>query len=397
MYGIVKNTLLKKVKSNFKHLYLLDPLILKSLAETGDPDARFLVGFAYAYGRLGFPLNINEAHKWLELSKSDWPHVAARCSVGFWSEGSGAMRTALLNYSYANSKNYIPGQYLYNKAMYVKLRSDELKNKVVDKALKNGLILQMTMFSNKGFVPATTFLGLRYFDGWGIEPDTDKALSLLNSAAEKGDGLARIILAEAYYYGIPSRVFINKEKAVKWYKLAAEQGFPEAHQVLKEIDKNIGRVLSWMPRTTFAFLETMVRFSNRFYEEDPPCKLTKLSDGKIVVCKDENVPVLTLSGYEKKVETVIYNEDILSEHVLFIAFLICGSPLKINLYSLDDADLYLKTTENLNIKFKKEVGPYKVELSQKTIEEFLKNEDLLDSYPIVKEAINKQLVEAHSN
>ena len=53
--------------------YLLSPQTLSRRARKGDPDARFLVGFAYAYGRLGFPLNINEAHKWLELSKSNWP------------------------------------------------------------------------------------------------------------------------------------------------------------------------------------------------------------------------------------------------------------------------------------------------------------------------------------
>ncbi len=394
IYKTIKNSILiffKHIKDKiFKIDYLLDPETLKRLAEAGDPSAKFLVGFAYAYGRLGFPLNINEGIRWLELSKKDWPHVAGRCSTGFCFEGDGSIRTALLNYSYANSQHYVPGQYLYIKAMYEKLKLDELKNKIVDKSLKTGLILKMQEISNKGFTPATAFLGLRYFDGWGVDPDTNQALNLLNYAAKKGDGLARLILAETYYYGIPNRVTMNKEKAIKWYRLAAEQDFPEAIQSLEEIGNKIGQVLYWIPKTTVALLETMVRFSNRIYEEEIPCKLERLSNGNIVIYREDHIPALTLSGFEKKVEQVTYNENFISEHVLLISFLICGSPLRINVYTVDNARRFLEATVKINARFKEENEPYKIEFTQETIDEFNKNPEILNAYPLLKEAVSQK-------
>ena len=67
-------------------------------------------------------------------------------------------------------------------------------------------------------------LGKFYRDGNGVEKDIDKALQLLNKAAEKGCIGAIKDLAWMYRYGYGSEIDKDGELAVKWYKKAVEKG-----------------------------------------------------------------------------------------------------------------------------------------------------------------------------
>ena len=48
-------------------------------------------------------------------------------------------------------------------------------------------------------------------------------------AAEQGDVIAQLNLGNIYLYD-----FQDEEKALKWYRLAAEQGDPEATEIIKK-------------------------------------------------------------------------------------------------------------------------------------------------------------------
>jgi hypothetical protein len=65
-------------------------------------------------------------------------------------------------------------------------------------------------------------LGLMYFNGKGVPVDYKKAMKWIRLAAEQGDAEAQNILGVAYHdgKGVPQ----TYKEAVKWYRLAAEQG-----------------------------------------------------------------------------------------------------------------------------------------------------------------------------
>jgi uncharacterized protein len=55
-------------------------------------------------------------------------------------------------------------------------------------------------------------------------------------SALQGSAAAQFNLGDAYYYGFG--VAKDIRSAIKWYKLSAEQGFPNAIEVLNKMPKH---------------------------------------------------------------------------------------------------------------------------------------------------------------
>ena len=71
--------------------------------------------------------------------------------------------------------------------------------------------------------------------GQGVERDYTEARKWYRLAADKGQSNALYSLGLIYKEGLGVKQ--NYSKALKWFLLAAEQGFPEAKNVVQELEK----------------------------------------------------------------------------------------------------------------------------------------------------------------
>ena len=94
------------------------------------------------------------------------------------------------------------------------------------------IITSHTDHQGRNWPPNIATHGVHY--GKGVEEDKEQAVHWLKLAAEQGNSLAQSLLGRAYYQG--KGVQEDKEQAVHWWKLAAEQGLAEAQEILKEIN-----------------------------------------------------------------------------------------------------------------------------------------------------------------
>lgn len=214
--------------------YLLDPVTLKRRADAGDPSAQFLVAYGHAGGRFNFPINYQEAEKYLELAKqtTELHGGVGRTVEGYIKEMTGDLENALPYYS--QDYNYIPGRYLTYAGGYKMTKAEEEKSGTPNIKTRSEIIKGLLECAELGYVPAISFLGERYLEGWGVEFDPKKGFELLHEAANKGHGSARIFLAQTYESGFSEwNISVNKAESQKWYRLAAEQNFPEAEKKLK--------------------------------------------------------------------------------------------------------------------------------------------------------------------
>ena len=73
-------------------------------------------------------------------------------------------------------------------------------------------------------------MAVMYRKGDGVLQDNKKAVKWYRLAAEQGDSEAQYSLA--WMYGNGEGVLQDYKKAVKWYRLAAEQGYSDAQNNL---------------------------------------------------------------------------------------------------------------------------------------------------------------------
>ena len=157
---------------------------IKSLAEQGNVDAQFYLGFTYGTGDKGVNKNEEEAAKWFKLSAEQGNEMAQFALGEIYYFGNGVEQ----NYSEA--------------LKWFKLSAEQ------------------------GFCAGQLALGRYYFYGKGTEQNYKEAVKWYSHAAEQGDSEAQSRLAGCYYYGQGTEQ--NYEEALKWTMLAAEQGDEEA-------------------------------------------------------------------------------------------------------------------------------------------------------------------------
>jgi TPR repeat protein len=139
-------------------------------------------------------------------------------------------KSALLQYNDAMLKL----AYLLNNNNFNNKLSFQLYNTLADKGIAeaqynvsfmfNNLekqITYLTLAANQGYHHALSYLASKYEDGHYVEQDIDKAVELYTLAAQNGCGYSYYCIGRIYDFGFAD-VLPNKEKALKYYKLAME-------------------------------------------------------------------------------------------------------------------------------------------------------------------------------
>jgi tetratricopeptide (TPR) repeat protein len=66
------------------------------------------------------------------------------------------------------------------------------------------------------------------FRGWAYDRmDNPRAVEDFTAAANLGDAFSQNRLGEFSFYGIPDVVPKNRESAIKWFRMSADQGYPD--------------------------------------------------------------------------------------------------------------------------------------------------------------------------
>ena len=88
----------------------------------------------------------------------------------------------------------------------------------------------------KGSVTAITCLGWMYERGKGVVQNDEKAIELYKQAADGGNNVAMNNLGIIYENGKVGQE-VNLEEALKWYKLAAENGYDGAQESVARVEQ----------------------------------------------------------------------------------------------------------------------------------------------------------------
>ena len=106
------------------------------------------------------------------------------------------------------------------------------------------------MSAEQGNSLAQCYLGVCYFNGFGVQQNDIEAFKLIKMSAEQEDFEAWSLLGLLYFYG--RGVDKNAEEAIFWYRKAAIQGDPQAQYKLFECylygrgtAKNIEEAKKW--------------------------------------------------------------------------------------------------------------------------------------------------------
>ena len=75
-----------------------------------------------------------------------------------------------------------------------------------------------------------------YENGHGVEQSYEKAVEWYRKAADQGNAAAQYNLGNMYSWG--KGVEQSNEKAAEWYRKAADQGDPDAKKRLSELGAN---------------------------------------------------------------------------------------------------------------------------------------------------------------
>ena len=95
-----------------------------------------------------------------------------------------------------------------------------------DEGVYNEIIDDIIEMANSDFLMAQNMLGNCYYNGQGVEQSYEKAVIWYKKAAEQGNANAQCSLGYCYDEG--QGVKLSHEKAVYWFQKAAEQGYASA-------------------------------------------------------------------------------------------------------------------------------------------------------------------------
>ena len=181
--------------------------ILTPVAESGDPEAQYLLGNLYFEGA---DIEAALAVKWIDLAAAQ-SHAEATLALAHFRPSEWvelAKRAAELGSAEAHSGlggYYATGNWGENPG---------LKNEV--KAAEH-----YTAAADHGHIEAQYNLATMILFGEGCDQNTNKAVDLLDEAAHQGQADAPKVLFELYQKGLDG-VEKNPEKATYWKKVAKE-------------------------------------------------------------------------------------------------------------------------------------------------------------------------------
>jgi TPR repeat protein len=156
---------------------------LKKLAEKGNVDAQYYLGWKYEAGK-GVPQDYKQAAYWF---------------------------TKAAEQGHANAQLVLAGMFFYGKG--------------VEKDYKQAVFWH-TKAAEQGLALAQDFLGAMYARGQGVPQDYKQAVYWFTKAAKQGYATAQYNLGYMYHegQGVPQ----DYKQAVYWFTKAAEQGQPSA-------------------------------------------------------------------------------------------------------------------------------------------------------------------------
>ena len=178
---------------------------IRRLAEQGDADAQYSLGYRYATGT-GVPQDRAEAARWLRLA-ADQGHIQAEDFLGRM-RPSGSQR-ATDNVAEPALREALPPATGQSPRSGNPFRVPSLRTD-----------------AEQGDANAQYNLGIRYVTGVGVPQDRAEAIRWYRLAAEQGHVLAQSALGVSYFIG--NGVLKDHAEAARWYRQAAEQGDAEA-------------------------------------------------------------------------------------------------------------------------------------------------------------------------
>ncbi|MBV5327014.1 MAG: SEL1-like repeat protein [Chlorobium sp.] len=208
-------------------------------ADQGDTYAQYSLGLMYGEGR-GIPQDDKEAVKWFRLA-AEQGHRSAQWKLELISaKGRGVQqddKEAVKSYRLAAEQGDACSQYNLG-CMYI-------DGKGVPKDEKEA-VKWFRLAAEQGDGSAQWALGTMYTSGRGVPQDGKEAVKWFRLAAEQGDGSAQWDLGVMYTTGrgVPQ----DGKEAVKWFRLAAEQGQIDAQWNLGLIYVDRDSVHVWEPR-----------------------------------------------------------------------------------------------------------------------------------------------------
>ena len=202
----------------------------RSLAEQGHARAQFYLGRMYERGQ-AVPKDDTEAVKWFRLaaqglrSLAEQGHAEAQNELGLMYYSGRVVpqddAEAAKWFRLAAEQGYARAQVdlgnMYRMGRGVPQDNDEAKS-------------WWHKAADQGDAGAQVDLGLRYQIGWGVPHDDTEAVKWIRKAAEQGYGRAQYELGVTYAEGkgVPQ----DYAEAAKWYRKAAEQGYVRAQNSL---------------------------------------------------------------------------------------------------------------------------------------------------------------------
>lgn len=182
-------------KIEYTDAYPADTAELEASAAKGDAEALFTLGVMNYFG-YNVPNDTEKAMRYYRLA-SDKHHASAQYNVGaMYLTGEGAPENA-----------YLAAQYF-------------------KKAAEGGVVL------------AQLNLGLLYLEGRGVKRDLNQAVKWLSKVAATGEPESCFALGRLYLKG-DRGVRKDETKGMDYLRQAAEQGHPEAKELLESLQKQV--------------------------------------------------------------------------------------------------------------------------------------------------------------
>ena len=249
-----------------KHDYQVALDWLMRAAKYEYADAQYYIGLCYCFGH-GVDIDYKKAKEWLMKAASQ-NHADAEENIGLlYKHGLGVKRDsreALRWYRKAWGHGSLSAQYDIGKCYYFGRGVDIDYQEAVRwfaMAAENGLAKAMASlgycyfegegvpvdykkalywFEKSGGSTASYHIGYCYYHGLGVKKNYKKAVSWFEKAIKTNHAASEYYLGLCYYYGYG--VKRNLSAAIVHFRKAVKQGYEEAREILKAIDKDAGEV-----------------------------------------------------------------------------------------------------------------------------------------------------------
>jgi hypothetical protein len=215
-------------------------------AEHGDVFAQFALAERYNEGK-GVERNVREALKWY-LKAAGHGHVEAQWIVACIFDGNSAevepdSKEAYKWYTKAACQGHAKAQEVLSRDKWKKMgykihlhegnpviESTPLNEQPEEKPFTPERLAKLTSSAEEGDVDSQYDLGIRYYNGEGVQKDHVKALSWFLMAAEQDDAQAQFNLGIMYGRGEGTKKDVKV--SMQWLQKAASQNHAEALQIL---------------------------------------------------------------------------------------------------------------------------------------------------------------------